>query len=130
MTMRLNKLCDIEDWQDPDFRATVRRIHPNFVHSMPGYPAGREHRKHWEYAHLLNGLDRLGAIHPEALVLSVAGGFERPAFDLTNRVRSVYHRLIRRYRIPRQRSRSHRADRSLIRSPSCLITAIGWWCST
>ena len=88
--MRLNKLCDIEDWQDPDFRATVRRIHPNFVHSMPGYPAGREHRKHWEYAHLLNGLDRLGAIHPEALVLSVAGGFERPAFDLTNRVRWVF----------------------------------------
>lgn len=88
--MRLNKLCNIEDWQDADFRATVRRLMPSMVHAMPAYPTGGEHRKHWEYAHVLNGLDRLGAIHPEAMVLSVAGGHEEPAFDLTNRVRWVF----------------------------------------
>jgi len=88
--MRFNKLCNIEDWQDADFRATVRRLLPALVQAMPAYPTGQEHRKHWEYAHVLNGLDRLGAIHPEAMALSVAGGHELPAFDLTNRVRWVF----------------------------------------
>ncbi|MGO9094329.1 MAG: methyltransferase domain-containing protein [Bryobacteraceae bacterium] len=88
--MRLNKLCNIEDWQDADLRATVRRLLPGLVQAMPEYPTGQEHRKHWEFAHVLNGLERLGAIHPEAMVLSVAGGHEQPAFDLTNRVRWVF----------------------------------------
>jgi SAM-dependent methyltransferase len=88
--MRLNKLCNIEDWRDADFRATLRRLLPGLAQAMPAYPTGQEHRKHWEYAHVLNGLDRLGAIHPEAMVLSVAGGHEEPAFYLTNRVRWVF----------------------------------------
>jgi ubiquinone/menaquinone biosynthesis C-methylase UbiE len=88
--MRLNKLCNIEDWADPDFRATVRRLEPGIANAVPAYPTGLEHRKQWEYAHVLNGLDRLGATHPSALVLSVAGGHELPAFDLTNRVRWVF----------------------------------------
>jgi len=88
--MKLNKLCNIEDWQDADCRATMRRLLPGFVHAMPEFPTGQEHRKHWEYAHVSNGLERLGAIHPGAMVLSVAGGHERLAFDLTNRVRWVF----------------------------------------
>jgi ubiquinone/menaquinone biosynthesis C-methylase UbiE len=88
--MKLNKICNLEDWADPDFRATVRRLEPGMTHAVPAYPTGFEHRKQWEYAHVLNGLDRLGATHPAATVLSVAGGHELPAFDLTNRVRWVF----------------------------------------
>lgn len=88
--MRFNKFCEIEDWGDPAFRAAVRGLSPNYVKAVPEYPSGREHRKHWEYAHVLNGLEELGVIHPEAMVLSVAGGHEEPAFELTNRVRWVF----------------------------------------
>ncbi|MGA2183524.1 MAG: class I SAM-dependent methyltransferase [Bryobacteraceae bacterium] len=88
--MRLNKLCNVEDWCDPVFLATVRRIEPHYTQATPQYPTGHEHRKHWEYAHVLNGLDKLGVIRPESIVLSVAGGHEVPAFELTNRVRWVF----------------------------------------
>jgi hypothetical protein len=88
--MRFNKLCEIEDWQDPAMFATIRRVSPSFTRTIPDYPRGWEHRKHWEYAQLLNGLDELNVIYPDALVLSVAGGHEEPAYDLTNRVRWVF----------------------------------------
>jgi len=88
--MRLNKLCNIEDWNDPAFVATVRRFDQCYLQALPDYPAGREHRKQWEFAHVLNGLDQLNVLHPDGMVLSVAGGYEHPAYDLTNRVRWVF----------------------------------------
>ena len=88
--MRLNKLCEIEDWQDPALYATIQRVSPNFTRTLPDYPRGLEHRKHWEYGQVLNGLDQLGVIHSDAFVLSVAGGHEEPAYDLTSRVRWMF----------------------------------------
>jgi SAM-dependent methyltransferase len=87
---RLNKLCELEDWQDQELVATMRRVLPYLAQSHPRWPQGGEHRKHWEYAHALNGLAHLGVLHPDAFVLSVAAGHEEPIYDLTNRVRWVF----------------------------------------
>ena len=88
--MRLNKLCEIEDFSHAALRPTMRSISPGFLTHWPDYPRGREHRKLWEYAQTLKGLTELGAIHPDAFVLSVAGGHEDPAYELTNHVRWVF----------------------------------------
>lgn len=88
--MRLNRLCNLEDWQEPDLQAAMRRVLPHFATGWQGFPIGYEHRKHWEYAHLLRGLEHLGVIRPDSWLLSVAGGCEEPAFELTNHVRWMF----------------------------------------
>jgi SAM-dependent methyltransferase len=88
--MQLNKVCNIEDWDIPTRRATMRRILPGFVAAFPQYPAAMEHRKHWEFAQVLDGLTDLGALPPDGMVLAVAAGQEAVLFDLTNRVRWVF----------------------------------------
>lgn len=88
--MRLNRLCNLEDWQDPALQITMRRVLPYLAKSWETFPNGYEHRKHWEYAHLLNGLEHLGAIRPDSWLLSVAGGHEEPAYELTNHVRWMF----------------------------------------
>jgi SAM-dependent methyltransferase len=87
---QLNRLCNFEDWDDPALQATMRRVLSNFAKAYPHYPKGIEHRKAWEYAHVLNGLERLGAIRPESMLLSVAGGHEETAYYLTTLVRWVF----------------------------------------
>jgi hypothetical protein len=66
---------------------TMRRLMPDLAQTLPLYPFGYEHRKVWEYAHVLLGLDRIGALRPDAFVLSIGAGHEEP---LTNRVRWVF----------------------------------------
>jgi SAM-dependent methyltransferase len=86
----LNKLCEIEDWALPGMADTMRRLMPDLAQTLPMYPFGYEHRKVWEYAHVLLGLDRLGVLRPDAFVLSIGAGHEEPLYDLTNRVRWVF----------------------------------------
>jgi SAM-dependent methyltransferase len=88
--MKFNRLCNIEDWSDPDLVVALRRVLPQFANGIPGYPSGCEHRKHWEFAHVMRGLEVLGAVTRDAWVLSVAGGHEAPAYYLTNFVRWVF----------------------------------------
>jgi hypothetical protein len=88
--MQLNKVCNIEDWEADDRAATMRRVLPGFEARNPQYPAAMEHRKHWEFAQLLDGLADLGALRPDGMVLAVAAGQEAVLFDLTNHVRWVF----------------------------------------
>jgi SAM-dependent methyltransferase len=88
--VRLNKLCDLGDWADPDRVAAMKTMLPHFVEADPRYPRGLQHRKHWEFAQLLCGLDALGVLGPNSLVLSVGAGHEEPVFYLTTRVRWVF----------------------------------------
>lgn len=88
--MILNKLCEIDDWRDPAFRETLRRMEPHMVRAFPDYPAKREHRKAWEYTQLFAGLRQLGALRPDAFVLSIAAGHEYPVYELTKHVRWVF----------------------------------------
>lgn len=68
----LNKVCQIEDWREP--------------HLAP-HPV---HRKHWEYAQFMHGLETLGALHSEAVALGVAAGHETPLYQLTNHCKQVH----------------------------------------
>ncbi|MDZ4802022.1 MAG: class I SAM-dependent methyltransferase [Bryobacteraceae bacterium] len=85
----LNRVCNVEDWQKPELVSMMKTLLPYFSVD-PKYPTGSEHRKHWEYAHVVNGLHELGAVHPESWILSVAGGHEEPAFYLTNHIRWMF----------------------------------------
>src|SRR5438270_11726675 len=58
----LNKLCAIEDWKNPAMIAAMRRQLPYYVQGHPEFPRGLEHRKHWEYAHAVVGLEQLGSL--------------------------------------------------------------------
>jgi SAM-dependent methyltransferase len=86
----LNKLCELEDFRNPEILAAIRALEPQCVRGNPEYPIGGEHRKGWEYAQLMIGARRLGAIHPQSFILSVAAGHEPPIFALTNYARLVF----------------------------------------
>ncbi len=85
-----NKLCELEDWNDSEYSEAMRSILPYFLEMFPDYPNGYEHRKHWEYAQIFLGLRGLGALEPDAFILSVGSGNEEPVFYLTNFVRWVF----------------------------------------
>jgi SAM-dependent methyltransferase len=86
-----NRLCNWEDFSDPDLLAVLRDVYA-FEHRRhgPAYPAGREYRKHWEVAMAARALRDLGAVHPRARILGVAAGFEPTVFWLTNHVERVF----------------------------------------
>jgi SAM-dependent methyltransferase len=70
----LNKLCDPDDWDDPEWMTVLRSIARTL-----------KHRKAWEFAQCIFGLERLGAVRPDARVLSVGAGHEGPLFYFANR---------------------------------------------
>lgn len=72
----LNQICDISDWREGRFSEMLTELHESV----------RIHRKAWECAKCLVGLERLGAIRPDARALSVGAGAERPLFWLANHV--------------------------------------------
>jgi SAM-dependent methyltransferase len=86
----LNKVCELEDFADPEFASMIRYLEPEHVATQIHYPHGFEHRKSWEFVQLMRGAERLGAVTPESLVLSVAAGHERPIFALTHKARLVF----------------------------------------
>ena len=88
--MILNKLCELEDWQNLEMRDALRVMSPHLVRAFPDYPGGKEHRKAWEYAQLIAGLQTLGALRADAMVLGVAAGHEYPLYELTKHVRWVF----------------------------------------
>lgn len=49
--MKLNRVCNVEDFQDPELADLVRLVFPHEVSKAPAYPVGFEHRKAWEIAH-------------------------------------------------------------------------------
>lgn len=86
----LNRLCALEDWQHPALRAAMRRMLPYYVEAHPQYPDHLEHRKHWEFAFCVVGLELCGALGRDARVLAVGAGHEEPLYDLTTRVGELY----------------------------------------
>lgn len=88
--MPLCKLCELEDWRDPRRVAAIRRCLPYLSAVAADFPRGMEHRKHWEFAQLLAGIEELAALREDGLVLSVGAGHEEPVYELTNRARWVF----------------------------------------
>jgi hypothetical protein len=87
--LRLNKPCELEDFEQTEVIELIRAIEPELTELYPDYPHGREHRKSWEYQQIIRGAERLGAIHEHAEVLCVPAGHERTVYELSNRVRRV-----------------------------------------
>jgi SAM-dependent methyltransferase len=77
------KLCDLEDFSDPELLATVSSILPE--------RDARTHieRKVWEFAMLAMFLEETGRLTEDTHALSVGAGDERIAFWLANRIGRV-----------------------------------------
>ncbi len=73
----LNRLCDISDWRAGRPLSLVMQALGEGVYI---------HRKSWEYAMCLIGLETLGVVRPEARAVAVGAGSERPLFHYANRI--------------------------------------------
>ncbi|MBI4830253.1 MAG: class I SAM-dependent methyltransferase [Candidatus Lindowbacteria bacterium] len=74
-----NKLCDISDWREGPFTEYLRKLNESPM----------IHRKAWEYANCVWGLEELGVVCEESVALSVAAGHERPLFYFANKISRV-----------------------------------------
>jgi SAM-dependent methyltransferase len=85
------KLCELEDFRDPDLRNLIREIfEPDRQHfGERNFPDGREYRKYWEVAMTARAFEDLGALRDDAEVLGVGAGYEATIYWLTRKVRRV-----------------------------------------
>lgn len=76
----LNRLCNLSDWRPTGELAEMmkRLAEPHTVH-----------RKAWEYALCVHGLEKLGAVREDGQALAVGAGYERPLFYFANRIRRM-----------------------------------------
>ena len=77
------KLCDVRDWDDAEFIATVREILPERD------PLTHVERKVWELAQLALFLSEAGRLHEGTEALAIGAGDERIVFWLANRLGRV-----------------------------------------
>jgi SAM-dependent methyltransferase len=83
------KLCELQDFRDPDLRALMRDM-AGVGAERPDYPDGEEHRKAWEVAMSARALRDFGALRPNAEILGVGAGREATNFWLTRHVKRVF----------------------------------------
>ena len=87
----LSKLCEIEDFADPDVRRVIRSV---FAHELqrfgPSFPDGVEYRKHWEVALAVRTFEAAGLLNRDTTFLGVGAGNEPTIFWLTNHARQVF----------------------------------------
>jgi len=74
------KLCDVEDFADPDLLAAARSLLPERD------PLAHVERKVWEQCRLIMLLDELGRLHRGTRALAVGAGDERVLFWLAGRI--------------------------------------------
>ena len=72
----LNRVCRPDVWEDPEWLGVLRTLdlRPEIVH-----------RKAFEWAHCIYGLERLNALGPDRTVLGVGAGHEHILYHLANR---------------------------------------------
>ena len=84
------KLCEIEDFRDPELCDMVREVFvPDCEHFGKKFPEGREYRKYWEVAMTARAFRDLGVLGEEARVLGVGAGHEATIYWLTTQVGGV-----------------------------------------
>ena len=81
--MKLNKVCDIRDWDNEDWLRYQLAL---------GIEDGKEKRdrKHWEWTQGIYGLDKLGCLTSRAVALGVGCGHEPVIYYLANRIKRIY----------------------------------------
>jgi SAM-dependent methyltransferase len=83
------KLCEIEDFRDPDLRSVIRDM-AGVGPERSDYPDGEEHRKPWEVGMTARALRDFGALREDAEILGVGAGTETTIFWLTRHVKRVF----------------------------------------
>jgi len=78
LTHPICKICDIADWDHPEFRERVIEV--------TGWPPEKDlrHRKLWEFAQTVRALKAYHLLNERAVGLSVAAGREKLLFYLAN----------------------------------------------
>ena len=80
---KLNRLCYVEDWQNPEVRealAELQKLHPQ----------GFIHRKDWEWAIGIIAMKRFDKLNKSSTAIGVGSGIEPIPFYLANRISHVY----------------------------------------
>ena len=80
---KLNRLCYVEDWQNPEVRASLAEL-------QKLNPQGFIHRKDWEWAIGLIAMKRFGKINESSAAIGVGSGIEPIPFYLANKISRVY----------------------------------------
>ncbi|HEX2043050.1 MAG TPA: class I SAM-dependent methyltransferase [Acidimicrobiales bacterium] len=89
--MNFNKVCELEDFSDPELAAVIRDVCDHkAVYFPPEFPVGAEARKDWEVAMTVRALRHFGAIAPDAKILGVGAGTEDTIFYLSRHVGQVF----------------------------------------
>jgi SAM-dependent methyltransferase len=78
LALPLNAACHPDYWADGEWRIYSRAL------ALP-QDEGWYHRKAWEWAHCVYGLERLGALDRDKKALGVGAGHERVLYYLANR---------------------------------------------
>ena len=89
MSLGFNKVCDLEDFDDPELRAAIEEIFPETGSNASEGRSVRADSKRWEIAMSCRSLRVFDALRPDAVVLGVGAGTERTSFHLTRYVRQV-----------------------------------------
>jgi len=79
----LNEICNPSAWDEPQF------IHYFNELNMDSNRISM-HRKKWEWAQTLFGLEKLGMLNSENIALDVGAGREDPMFYLANKLKKIY----------------------------------------
>ena len=80
---KLNRLCYVEDWQNPEVRDALAEL-------QKLNPQGFIHRKDWEWAIGLIAMKRFGKINESSTAIGVGSGIEPIPFYLANKISRVY----------------------------------------
>jgi len=89
--MNFNKVCELEDFSDPELVAVIRDVCAHKVSNLGNeFPTGAEARKDWEVAMAVRSLRHFGALSRDAVVLGVGAGTEDTIFYLTRHVGQVF----------------------------------------
>jgi SAM-dependent methyltransferase len=83
------KLCEAEDFENPELLGVMRDVYSAEVERHADYPKGREERKLWEVAMTARAFRDLGVLGPESRILGVGAGHEATIYWLTRQVGEV-----------------------------------------
>jgi SAM-dependent methyltransferase len=80
---KLNRLCDVEDWQKREIRDTLSELQKL---SSDGFI----HRKDWEWALGIVAMSRFGKLNDKSTAIGIGSGTEPVPFYLANKINHVY----------------------------------------
>jgi SAM-dependent methyltransferase len=101
-SLKLNKLCHIEDWQNSELKEIISELHyassSDYIHGkgwdVEKYPVnnrkGSIHRKDWEWGLGILAMKRFGKLNKESKAIGIGTATEEVLFYLANRIDHVY----------------------------------------